>query len=47
MNEEWWESPACWVCDYWWALLLIVVLALTAFFTRDFWLPAMISLLGL
>ena len=47
MNEEWWESPVCWVCDYWWVLLLIIVLALTAFFTRDFWLPAMMSLLGL
>lgn len=39
MNEEWWESPVCWVCDYWWALLLALVLGLSAFFTRDYWLP--------
>ena len=39
MNEEWWESPVCFICDYWWALLLVIVLALAAFFTRDLWLP--------
>ncbi len=39
MNEEWWEKPTCFVCDYWWVLLLVIVLALTAFFTRDLWLP--------
>lgn len=39
MNDEWWEPPICWLCDYWWALFLALVLALTGYFTRDFWLP--------
>ncbi len=40
MNESWWERPACYICDYWWAMLLLLVLALTAWFTRSYWLPA-------
>ena len=39
MHEDWWESPVCWLCDYWWALLIALVLGLTAYFTRDLWLP--------
>jgi len=39
VNEEWWERPVCFVCDYWWALLLAIVLALAAYFTRGYWLP--------
>jgi hypothetical protein len=39
MQNEWWESPVCWLCDYWWALLAAVLLALTAYFTSDLWLP--------
>ena len=39
MNAEWWEGPVRFMCAYWWVLLLVVVLALTAFFTRDYWLP--------
>jgi hypothetical protein len=38
MHEEWWESPVCWLCDYWWALLLALVLFLTAYFSRNFWM---------
>ena len=41
MREEWWESPVCYICDYWWALLLGLILAATAYFTRPFWLPAL------
>jgi hypothetical protein len=44
MNEEWWESPVCWLCDYWWALLLALVLGLSAFFSRAYWLPAPVDL---
>ena len=44
MNDEWWESPVCWLCDYWWALLLAVVLALTGYFARSYWLPAPVDL---
>lgn len=39
MNESWWENPVCWLCDYWWVLLIALVLALTAIFTRHLWLP--------
>lgn len=39
MNESWWERPVCFVCNYWWALLLALVLLLTVFFTRDLWMP--------
>jgi|GEM_PF-1038658 len=41
MREDWWESPTCWLCDYWWALLAALILALTAYFTRDIWLTAL------
>lgn len=39
MKEEWWEQPVCFVCDYWWALLLALALLLTGWFTRGYWLP--------
>lgn len=40
MQEEWWESPTRFVNDYWWIFLIILFLALTGWFTRDYWLPA-------
>jgi hypothetical protein len=43
MRKEWWEEPACIICDFWWLILIVVVLGLTAYFTRNFWIP----LLGL
>jgi len=43
MNEAWWEGIAAFLCRFWWVILLVVALALTAYFTRDYWLP----LLGL
>lgn len=40
MNEEqWWERPTCFLCDYWWAFLLTLVLLLSAWFTRQRWMP--------
>jgi len=37
------DSPTdkfvCWLCDYWWVVLIILLLALVAFFSRAFWLP--------
>lgn len=41
MNKKWWETTACWFCDYWWLLLLSIILALALYFTRDLWLPAL------
>lgn len=43
MNEDWWEGATCFLCDYWWIILILVVLGITTYFTRDYWLP----LLGL
>lgn len=39
MEERWWEHPVCFICDYWWALLIVIVLLLSVFFTRGIWLP--------
>lgn len=39
MNEEWWERPTCWICDYGWILLLLLLLGLLLFFTRSLWGP--------
>jgi len=39
MNRKWWERPACFLCDHWWALLLAFALVLAAYFTRGYWLP--------
>ena len=47
MNAEWWEGMARFLCNYWWILLIILVLALTAYFTRDLWLPALLTAFGL
>ena len=43
MNDEWWERPTCFICDYWWLLLMAIILGLAAFFTRGTWLPVIIS----
>jgi hypothetical protein len=47
MNVPWWEGPSRFMCDYWWVLLIIIVLGLTAYFTRDLWLPAIMLALGI
>lgn len=39
MKEEWWERPSCFICDWWWAILLGMALILAAYFTRNYWLP--------
>lgn len=41
MSEVWWESVASFMCKYWWVLLVIIVLAITAYFTRQYWMPAL------
>lgn len=44
MNEEWWESPVCFFCDHWLPVLLAIVLATAAYFTRSYWLPSSVDL---
>lgn len=39
MEESWWENLVVFLCRFWWILVLIIVLSLTAYFTRDYWLP--------
>jgi len=46
MNAEWWEGLVRFMCNFWWILLIILVLALTAYFTRDYWLPGLMTSLG-
>lgn len=47
MNDQWWESPVCWLCDHGWTLFLAAGLALAGYLTRDFWFPALLSASGL
>jgi hypothetical protein len=39
MYKKWWDTPVCWLCDYWWAVLFTLALILAAYFTRAYWLP--------
>lgn len=39
VEPKWWERPACFVCDYWWAMLAVLLLSLLFYFTRAYWLP--------
>lgn len=40
MNREWWEKPACYICDYWWLFLLLLIAGLGAYVSRRYWMPA-------
>lgn len=42
MEEAWWEGPIRFLCGYWWVFLIILVLALVAYFTRNLWLPLLL-----
>ncbi len=39
MNKRSWEGFVCFLCDWWWLVLLIIALAVTAVLTRNLWLP--------
>jgi hypothetical protein len=41
MNPEWWEGPVRFLHSFWWLLLILVVLAVFAYFTRNYWLPVL------
>jgi len=36
MNEEWWEGLVRFITDYWWIVVLILLIGLLAYFTRGF-----------
>jgi|YNPNPStandDraft_1061719.scaffolds.fasta_scaffold21778_3 hypothetical protein len=38
MNAEPWEDIVRFICGWWWLILLIIALGLTAYFTRNLWL---------
>jgi hypothetical protein len=42
MQPEWWEGIARFINDYWWVFLILLVLALAAYFSRNLWLPLLI-----
>ncbi len=33
------DSPMCFLCDYGWILLLLLVIAAVAYFTFPYWAP--------
>ena len=39
MNDKGSDKAVCWLCDYWWVILLIIALVLVIYFTKDLWLP--------
>jgi hypothetical protein len=39
MEAEWWEGLIRFLDGYWWVFLIVLVLALVAYFTRNYWLP--------
>lgn len=43
MQERWWEAPMRFVADWWIAILIVIVLAITAYFTRAYWLPLVLG----
>lgn len=43
LDKEWWENPVTFLIQFWWVILLIIVIGLALYFLRDFWMP----LLGL
>lgn len=43
MQAAWWEGIVRFLDRFWWVIVLIVVLGLTAYFTRDLWMPALMG----
>lgn len=39
MNAEWWEDLVRFICGWWWLMLLILVMGLALYFSRDAWMP--------
>lgn len=43
MQKKGFEDILAFFCDYWWIFLILIVLGLVIYFTRELWMP----LLGL
>jgi hypothetical protein len=41
MNKRWWEGPVIIIADFWYIWVILLVLILTAYFTRSYWFPAL------
>jgi hypothetical protein len=39
MQKKWWEGFVSFLVDYWFIWLPLIALAVTAYFTRNLWLP--------
>jgi hypothetical protein len=39
MEAPWWEDIMAFICNWWWIVVVVIALALTVYFTRNYWLP--------
>ena len=39
MRKLWYEGIMQFLCDFWYLLLILVVVALAIYFTRNYWMP--------
>lgn len=39
MQKKAYEDVMAVLCDYWWVLLILLILGLALYFTRMYWLP--------
>jgi hypothetical protein len=35
MTDNPFDSTICWICDYWWIIVSVIVLGLVAYFTQE------------
>ena len=43
MQEDWWEGPVCWLCDYWLVPLAGLAVVLGMWFSRAVWVPLVLG----
>ena len=41
LSKEWWEDLVVFLIRFWWAILLVIAIALVLYFTRNLWLFAL------
>jgi len=41
MYKKWSDTPICWLCDYWWTILLALLVVVSAILSRGYWMPAL------
>ena len=43
MKDDPTDSAMCWICDYWWVIVIILVLLAVAYFTFPYWGPLLLA----